>query len=211
VVDLSTLAVPALVGSLDLPQGTGFWEWPVVSRNHLFVRANHNDPYIAIIDVGDPSAPAEVGSIDVSNNLGGLAVTGSWLLVPDIGPKVPEVRILDIRNPVAPVERDPYVPVNGYVVVVEVSGSVAYMSVLNAPYSEPGFGVEVVNFADPTAPEFMGLSRDTGFYTRLPAGPEGVFAVTLETGFDTFALCQGPFFSDGFESGDTTMWSDTVP
>ena len=131
VVDVSTPALPVLVGTLDLPSGTGEqWEWPVVSGNHVFVRNNHNDPYVAIIDVGDPAAPVLVGSIDVNANVAGLAVTGAWLLVPDFDAE-PEVRIFDVRNPVAPVEHDPYVPVNGYAEVVAVSGSVAYMSTLD--------------------------------------------------------------------------------
>ena len=61
------------------------------------------------------------------------------------------------------------------------------------------------------APEFMGLSHETGLVRRLPTGPGEVFAVTLETGFDIFALCQGPLFADGFESGDTTAWSSVAP
>ncbi len=207
VVDVSTPALPVLVGMLDLPSGTGEqWEWPVVSGNHLFLRNNHNDPFIAIIDVGDPTAPTQVGSLDVTANIAGLAVTGSWLLVPDIGSE-PEVRIFEIGNPVAPVERDPYMPVSGYVEVVAVSGSVAYMSIWTGTHPDYAFAVEVVNFADPTAPEFMGLSHDTGLVRRLPTGPEEVFAVALETGFDTFALCQGPIFADGFETGDTSAWS----
>jgi hypothetical protein len=31
------------------------------------------------------------------------------------------------------------------------------------------------------------------------------------TGFDSFTLCQGPLFADGFESGDTTAWSGAAP
>lgn len=211
VVDVSTSALPVLVGTLDLPSGTGeSWEWPVVSGDHVFVRNNHNDPSVAIIDVGDPAAPVLVGSIDVNANVAGLAVTGAWLLVPDFDAE-PEVRIFDVSNPVAPVERDPYLPVNGYVEVVAVSGSVAYMSLWTGSYPDYAFAVEAVNFADPTAPEFMGLSHETGLVTRLPTGPVGVFAVTLETGFDILEPCQGPIFADDFETGDTTAWSSAVP
>jgi len=210
VVDVSTPDLPVLVGTLDLPSGTGEqWEWPVVSGDHVFVRNNHNDPYVAIIDVGDPAAPVLVGSIDV-NAAVGLAVTGAWLLVPDYDSE-PEVRIFDVRNPVAPVERDPYLPVGGYAEVVAVSGSVAYMSLWTGSYPDYAFAVEVVNLADPMAPEFMGLSHETGLVRRLPTGPEDVFAVTLETGFDIFALCRGPIFADGFETGDTTAWASAVP
>ena len=211
VVDVSTPAQPVQVGTLDLPSGTGeWWEWPVVSGGHLFVRNNHNDPSVAIIDVGDPTAPVLVGSIDVNANVAGLAVTGSWLLVPDFDAE-PEVRIFDVTNPVAPVERDPYLPVGGYAEVVGVSGSVAYMSLWTGSYPDYEFAVEAVNFADPGAPEFMGLSHVSGPVRRLPTGPGQVFAVTLETGFGTFTLCQGPIFADDFESGGTGAWTSAVP
>lgn len=211
VVDVSTPAQPVHVGTLDLPSGTGeSWEWPVVSGDHLFVRNNHNDPFIAVIDVGDPTAPTLVGTIDVNANVAGLAVRGSWLLVPDAG-SVPEVRIFDVRDPVAPVESDPYLPVNGYAEVVAVSGSVAYMSIWTGSYPDYAFAVEAVNFADPRAPEYMGVSPGTRLVRRLPTGSEGVFALTLETGFEILGLCQGPIFADDFESGDTTAWTSAVP
>ncbi|HSN54193.1 MAG TPA: hypothetical protein VLT32_05955 [Candidatus Sulfomarinibacteraceae bacterium] len=211
VVDVSTPAQPVQVGTLDLPSGTGeWWEWPVVSGDHLFVRNDHNDPSVAIIDVGVPTAPVLVGSIDVNANVAGLAVTGSWLLVPDFDAE-PEVRIFDVTNPVAPVERDPYLPVGGYAEVVAVSGSVAYLSLWTGSYPDYEFAVEAVDFADPGAPEFMGLSHVTGPVRRLPAGPGQVFALTLETGFDVLTLCQGPIFADGFESGNPSAWTSAVP
>ena len=211
VVDVSTPSGPVHVGTLDLPQGTGeWWEWPVVSGNHLFVRNSHNDPFIAIIDVGDPTTPTLVGTIDVNANVAGLAGTGSWLLVPDFDDE-PEVRIFDVGNPVAPVEHHPYLPVGGYVEVVAVAGSVAYMSLWSGSYPDYEFAVEAANFADPRSPEFMGLSEVSGRVRRLPTGPGQVFAVTLETGFDTTTLCSGPVFADDFESGTTSAWSSAAP
>jgi len=32
----------------------------------------------------------------------------------------------------------------------------------------------------------------------------------LETGFDTLALCHDPVFADGFESGDTSAWTESM-
>jgi hypothetical protein len=195
------------VGTLDLPSGTGeMWEWPVVAGDHLFVRNNHNDPFVAIIDVSDPTTPTMVGSIDVSANVAGLALMGSWLLVPDIDTQ-PEIRIFDVSSPTTPVEHDPYLPVSGYAEVVEISGSVAYLSIwVGTTYPDYTFAVEAVDFADPAAPEFMGVSPETRLVNRLATGPDGVLALSLETGFDTFSLCQGPLFADGFESGDTSAW-----
>lgn len=211
VVDVSTPSQPVHVGTLDLPAGTGeHWEWPVVSGNHLFVRNNHNDPSVVIIDVNEPTAPTLVGTIDVNANVAGLEGTGSWLLVPDFDTQ-PEIRIFDVSHPVTPLEHDPYVPVNGYAEVVAVAGSVAYMSIWDGSYPDYAFDVEAVNFGDPGAPEYLGLSHVTGWVRRLLTSPGEVFSLTLETGFDTFALCQGPIFADGFETGDSDEWSNTVP
>lgn len=212
VVDVTTPSQPVHVGTLDLPHGTGErWQWPVVSGDHLFVRNNYSDPSVAIIDVGDPTTPTLVGSIDVSTNVAGLAGFGRWLLVPDFDNE-PLIRIFDVGNPTAPVEHDPYLPVSGYAEVVEISGSVAYLSIYvltNPP--DYTFAVEAVDFGDPAAPEFMGVSSETWMVNRLDAGPNGVFAVSLEAGFDFFSLCQGPLFADGFESGDTSAWAEAAP
>lgn len=211
VVDVSTPSQPVHIGTLDLPAGSGeWWEWPVVLGDHLFIRNNHNDPFIAIIDVGDSTTPTLVGTIDVSANVAGLAGMGSWLLVPDVDNE-PLVRIFDVSNPVAPVEHDPYVPVSGYAEVVEASGSVAYLSIWVRTYPDYEFAVEAVDFGDPTAPEFMGISPETWRIDHLAAGPEGVYAVSLETGFEVLGHCQGPIFADGFESGDTSAWAAEVP
>jgi hypothetical protein len=135
---------------------------------------------------------------------------GSWLLVPDVDTE-PLIRIFDVSNPAGPVEHDPYVPVSGYAEVVEVSGSVAYLSIYAGMHPSYTFAVEAVDFGDPTAPEFMGVSPETRQVNRFATGPEGVIALSLETGFDAFALCQGPIFADDFESGTTSAWSGGVP
>jgi hypothetical protein len=211
VVDVSTPTDPVHVASLDLPSGTGEdWEWPVVSGDHLFVRNNHNDPYIAIIDVGDPTMPTLVGTIDVWANVAGLATTGTWLLVPDYDAG-PEVRIFDVSNPATPIELDPYVPVSGYAEIVEVSGSVAYLSILAGEHPDYKQFVEAVDLADPLAPVFLGVSPDTWYVLRLRTGSEGVFVVSLETGFDILGHCHSPIFADDFESGTTAAWSGGVP
>ncbi len=45
----------------------------------------------------------------------------------------------------------------------------------------------------------------------MSAGRSGVIVSADDTGFEHLSLCQGPIFADGFESGDTSVWSMTLP
>jgi hypothetical protein len=214
IVDLSSPTVPVVLGIAALP--SGWWEWPVVIGEHLIVRNTTNDTSVVIIDAGDPMAPVEVGGFDVMS-FGGLATTGSWLLVPDLIEDpvagvglMPAIRVFDMRDPAAPVEVAPYLPMGGLVETIGVAGSVAYLSVMDYPPTQTG-AIEAVDFADPRNPVFMDLIDHPGRVKRIAFGSEELYVFGRETGFDTLALCHGPIFSDGFESGDTSEWSSAVP
>lgn len=208
VVDLSSPSLPIALGTVSL--ASGWWEWPVVVGDHLVVRSTQSDTSVVVIDASDPMMPAQVASFDTWG-FGGLATTGSWLLVPDIIDRLqPAIRVFDMRNPAVPVEVAPYHPVGGAVDVIGVAGSVAYLAVWDYPPHQSG-AIEVVNFADPRYPVFMGILDRPGRVNRIAFGPDEVYVFGRDTGFDTFALCQGPIFADGFESGDVTAWSSTVP
>ncbi len=208
VVDLSSPPLPTALGTADL--GPGWWEWPVVIGDHLIVRNTQNDTSVVVIDASDPTTPVQVASIDVWY-FGGLASIGFWLLVPDIIDGVePAIRIFDMRNPAVPVEVAPYHPVGGAVDAIGVAGSVAYLAVMDYPPQQAG-AIEAVNFADPTAPVFMGLLPRSGWVKRFAFGADEIYVFGRATGFDVFSLCQGPIFADGFESGDASAWSGALP
>jgi len=208
IVDLSSPSLPIALGTATL--ASGWWEWPVVIGDHLIVRGTLNDTFVVVIDASDPMTPAQVASFDVWS-FGGLATTGSWLLVPDIIDGLePAIRVFDMRDPAVPVEVAPYHPVGGAVEAIGVAGSVAYLAVLDNPPHQVG-AIEVVNFADPMNPIFMDLIERPGRVKRFAFGPGELYAFGRATGFDIFALCRGPIFADGFESGDTTAWSSAAP
>ena len=118
-----------------------------------------------------------------------------------------ELRFFNISNPVVPVEIDPYmISVIQGIKTLGVSGSVVYIGT----YWE-GSSLEVVNIANPSAPAFMGLWDGAGYTWDFAFSDQHLFSSRHRSGFDTFALCHGPLFADGFESGDTTAWSSAAP
>ena len=60
-------------------------------------------------------------------------------------------------------------------------------------------------------PEFVG-SVDTPGYAKAVAVSAGYVAVAVNMGgLAVYEDCGGALFADGFESGDTSVWSATVP
>jgi hypothetical protein len=224
VVDLSSPSEPVLVGELDLG-GEPFetWEWPVVIGDHLVIRDTHpyDDDSLVIVDVGDPTNPVQIAQFDLWADYpgSGLAALGTWLLVPDVlivnSPGIdtvsvdPVVRVFDFSDPTAPVEVAPYFSTGQLIGAIGVAGSVAYLATWDSKPDSP-YAIEAVNFANPREPAFLGLVPHTGDAKRLTFSPDEVFVAHRKTGFETFALCQDPLFDDGFETGDTTMWSVTL-
>jgi len=209
IADVSSPGTPVALGTLAV--GSSMLEWPVIVGDYVVVRDNDASPSVVVVDASVPTAPVQVASFGVWTGFGGLGARGSWLLVPDIeGGTTPLIRIFDMSEPATPVEVEPYVTVGGVVDVVGVAGSVAYLAVPDSPPFQVA-GIEAVDLADPLAPAFLGFVEGPGHVNRFAFRPDEVYAFHLETGFDIYALCQGPIFADDFESGTTSAWSSAVP
>lgn len=201
IIDISIPVAPVEVGSLD-PGGPSWWTWGdlAVLNGHVFMSGFGS---IEVIDVNDPTNPVSVASIP--GTAYSIATFRSWLLV---GSDL-ELRIFDIRNPSNPVELDPY-PTAGWIHHVGVSGSVAYLGI-QFP-GEYNTYVEIVDMGDPRSPVGLGQHIAAGF---PPPGfafdHQRAYFLRTYSGFDTFALCLGPVFADGFETGDTRAWSSAAP
>jgi hypothetical protein len=158
--------------------------------------------------VSVPALPTAVSRIEpVQTFVGSLSLSGSWLLIGDV-----PLRIIDLGDPSNPVEHPPYIPSSGggFIDVVGVAGSVAY---LGSPWPSNVYRIEAVDIGNPLNPSFMSLSAvvDGGWPHHLAFSHREVFILGESVGFDTFTLCQGPLFADGFETGDTAAWASTVP
>ena len=116
-----------------------------------------------------------------------------------------DLRIFDVRDPANPVEFDPYVT-SGWIQNIGVSGSVVYLGIqIPGQYNTY---IEVVDMGDPTSPTAMGQYVGAGFPAPgFTFDQRMAYSFSTYSGFDIFALCQGPIFADGFETGDTVAWS----
>ena len=206
VIDVSTPSAPVLVGSLWGGGGYGV----AVSGGYAYVAAGDG---LAVIDVSEPSAPGWAGEL-VPVGGWGVAVSGGYAYTAggysDYFPM--GLYVIDVSEPSAPVEVG-FLGTPTATCDVAVSRGYAYVAV-NEDYRSLGAGLHVIDVSIPSAPVEVGSYATVG--GGLPGYWEGVavsdgyvFLVNLG-GLFIFREC-GPLFADGFESGDTSAWSATVP
>ncbi len=196
--DVAIPSAPIEVGQLNL--GSHFGQGIDVSGQLAVLKG----PETVVIDVTDAANPVETARIPAFSSVSEPVLSGSRLVFAHLD----SLRIYDLSDPANPVEVAT-VPVSGGVIsAVGVSGSVAYLA---TDVGGIDHVVEVVDIGDLSNPTFLGARPGAGFAWSIAFGDEQVFVTSYECGFDTFALCQGPLFADGFGSGDTTAWSSAVP
>ncbi|MBK8129378.1 MAG: hypothetical protein IPK53_10820 [bacterium] len=108
---------------------------------------------LRIVNVSDPTAPAEAGFYDTPGSARGVAVAGNYAYVAD-----GVVRIVDVSDPTAPTGAGFYYPPS-YALGVAVVGSYVYVAPAEA-------GLRVVDVSNPAAP------TEVGFYD-MPDGYAG--------------------------------------
>jgi hypothetical protein len=232
--DLSVPASPVEVGFCSVG-GAGDL---TVSGGYAFLGTGFE---LHIIDVGTPSLPFEVGACVAPGEVGYIAVSGDYALVtchsvPLFGvpgllmldlsdPTKPDklwfeegftwgvdmvgeyayvmgedgLRVLDVSDPSSPILAGQCPDVSGG--ALEVSGGYAYIS---------SGGVRVVDVSTPFAPVEVGFNQVPGGCDRDITVVDGfVYHAICSSGFAVYDECS--MFHDGFESGDTSAWSSTVP
>lgn len=71
-------------------------------------------------------------------------------------------------------------------------------------------GLGVADVSTPTAPLYVGRFDTPGLAYGLDVAGGYVYLADGEAGMPVFRDC-AVFFADGFEEGDTSLWSSTFP
>jgi hypothetical protein len=110
-------------------------------------------------------------------------------------------RVIDVSTPSGPWEVG-FVDTPGQARGVAVSGNYAYLA-------DRDSGLRVIDVSTPSMPVEVGFF-DTPSWAEAVAEASGyVYLADQSDGLAVFLECG--LFTDGFESGDTSAWSATVP
>ncbi len=203
VVDVSDPSAPASVGTVQLFFGSEGGSSLAVSGQYVFL--TWQDSFgpvpggVKVIDVSDPAVPFEAGSLNFPESAGGIAVSRGYAY---IGNGTLGLRVVDVSDPTNPVDLGVVdTPITAD--AVSVFGRFAWVADWGS--------LLVMDLANPELPVEVGFYDPSEFVTDVFFGVEHAYAANREDGLLVFDRCTLPVFSDGFETGDTTEWSTTVP
>jgi len=202
VIDVSEPTAPVPVGYLG-----GSRRGVAVSGGYAY---DVGDYYFEVIDVSDPWAPVQVGGLYSSAGGYGVAVSGGYAYVafPDASGLLSRgLDVIDVSEPTAPVEVG-FLDTPTSAWDVAVSRGYAYVVVGD----EFTGGLYVIDVSTPSAPVEAGY-HEAGQADDIVGGiavSGGHVFLANWGGLFVFREC-GWLFFDGFESGDTSAWSATVP
>ena len=111
--------------------------------------------------------------------------------------------MIDVSTPTSPIEVGS-LDTPGDAQGVAVSGSYAYVADRLA-------GLRVIDVSVPSSPADMGYDDTPGEAVNVTVAGGYVYVAELDAGMEIFRECGEGVFSDGFESGDTLLWSVSVP
>lgn len=100
---------------------------------------------VRVLDVSNPAAPTELGSVTVDGYVRGLALSGNLLCVAS---HYDGLRVIDVSNPASPVEVGS-APTADTALSVAAVGNIAYVAVSSA-------GVAVFDLSNPASPQQVG-------------------------------------------------------
>ena len=109
--------------------------------------------------------------------------------------------VIDVGDPTFP-DMVGYCDTPGHASDVAVSRGYAYVG-------ERWDGLRVIDVSDPASPWEAGFHR-AGWVSDIAVERGYVYVAVRGAGLMIFRECAA-VFADGFESGDTSLWSSTVP
>jgi hypothetical protein len=190
VMDISNPRSPSFRGQVAMPD---YARKVAVANGHAYVTVpNHG---LQIVNVSDPTHPTLEGEFGSGEYFSDVAAEGNNVFV--VGSGV--LRILDVTNPVSPVQIGFYDPEGGPS-AVDVAGNFAYVGV------DP---LHVLDISDPSHPALLGELDPM----LAPGAPEQVKVVGdlvyLAHYIGGVSIVRGchAIFVDGFETGDTSAWA----
>jgi len=160
---------------------------------------------LTVIDVTIPPSPLWAAFLDTPDEARGVAVEDGFAYVAGSD----GLRVIDVNEPWGPFEV-------GFLATpmpasdVAVSRGYAYVTV--GDYFNPG-RLCVIDVSTPSAPVEVGSYEIGGkfyyYYGGIAVSDGYVFVGNVGVPLIVFREC--PLYADGFESGDTSAWSGTVP
>jgi hypothetical protein len=202
-VDVTDPTAPAVTGQLDDPLLSSTAD---ITVSNGFAYLAHGWNGLSTVDVSTPSAPVMAARVDgIDGDVTGVAVNGSYAYL-SAGRE--GTVIYDVSDPAHPVSAGQVLlPEHANAVAITIAGDQALVAAEDA-------GVYLFDVSDPgqllVAGTTPGQAVDVaaaGTYTYVADNMAGVSVLDLTT-----CALQPPaaLFSDGFESGDTSRWSETV-
>jgi hypothetical protein len=214
VISVFTPAAPVEVGFLETP---GRAYGVAIADGYAFLACGGYWPEyedsLRVVDVFTPAAPVEVGFLETPGPAYGVTIADGYAFLA-CGGYWPEyegcLRVVDVSTPALPFEVG-FLATPTYAWDVAVSRGYAYVAVGDR-YSGAG-GLQVIDVSTPSAPVEVGSYETGGEFYEFAGGvavSDGyVFLAAPGAGLYVFRECA--MFSDGFESGNTSAWTVTVP
>jgi hypothetical protein len=163
---------------------------------------------VRVLDTTDPSVPMLVSTIDLpnANSLamgGALLAAASWL-----GPQSRRLDLVDLTDPAAPVVLGTH--------FFTASGPTDSMSVTSTwvVIHDAWGALLLFDITNPSRPFKVGSYDPPGFGSGVAITGDLVVSGNTDAGISILSasgISSCWFFSDGFESGDTSSWSLTEP
>ncbi len=193
-IDVAVPSNPVEIGStgtLDFSRGVD------VGVGFAYV-AEYNDG-LRVIDVSYPSAPVEVGILELPRVAFDVTVVEQTAYVACRS----YLYAVDVSTPASPTLIGS-IFTGGYEQDVAVAGRYAYVAAHDIG------GLTVVDVSDPHSLTLVGTADTRGSAQGVAVSNDLVLVADGPGGVEVFAECAW-IFTDGFESGDPSAWSATVP
>ncbi len=184
----------------DCPEPVG--RWPYGSAYAVAVSGSYayfgSGSALMVANISNPAAPQVVGEVALPAIVSGVAFSGGFAYV---STDASGLRVIDVVPPSAPVEV-------GYVDTLDaedvaVAGSYAYVADLFV-------GLWAIDVSTPSAPVEIGFADSPGDGRGVAVSDGHAYLADGGAGLGVFWDCS-MLFADGFESGNTSAWSATVP